>query len=118
MDTNQIRKDGFSNPETERESKAWKEQGREMALIEANKNCGSCLFNSFIVDSPEAYHWLLCLNEDSPRHLETLRWTYCCDHHQRDFSVTYIPVPPEAPLEFLKAHFDLGLEEEGEEQEE
>lgn len=94
MDTNQIIKDGFSNPDTGRFFERL-DKDRVAKAVEAMKDCGACVHRVFLVDSPGEYEWLLCMHEDSPHFLETLKWSFvgCCKH-TRDKSVTNVVLPP------------------------
>src|SRR4051794_8736669 len=92
MDTNYIRKDGFSNPETERLYKTW-DRERGMASLESRQNCGACLDRYSLIDSPGQYCWFLCLGENSPHFLETLHWSFGCPQHQLDDSIRYFVLP-------------------------
>jgi hypothetical protein len=66
MDTNYIKKDGFSNPDTERFfKKHWNGDLME-ATCRARKHCGVCFCAFIFVDSVEDNLWLLCTHEDSP----------------------------------------------------
>ena len=67
MDTNYIRKDGFSNPATERLFRANWEEGRMHAFCSAGKHCGLCIHSHLLID----VGWHFCLNEDSKYFLET-----------------------------------------------
>ena len=77
MDTNFIKKDGFSNPDTERVFKSWRTDQGE-AVVEATKDCGACLRSLCLVDAPAEYEWLLCLKPNSPYQLETVHWAFTC----------------------------------------
>jgi hypothetical protein len=54
MDTNYIKKDGFSNPDTERLFESWSD-ARVAATVKSLKDCGACVFANFLVDSPNEY---------------------------------------------------------------
>jgi hypothetical protein len=74
MDSNYIKKDGFSNPDTERFfNKHWKEDLME-ATCRARKHCGVCFCGFIFVDSAEDNLWLLCTHDESPYYLETRRF--------------------------------------------
>lgn len=83
MDTNFIRKDGFSNPDTERLFREKWDEERMDAVCAINRHCGMCLACEFLVESPEENLWLLCRDEDSPYFLETLHFPFSCEHHDR-----------------------------------
>jgi hypothetical protein len=83
MNTNCIRKDGFSNPATERLYKSWSRH-QVFASLEALQDCGSCLSGLTIFDSAEDDCWLLCGDQASPCFLETVHWTFRCPHQTHD----------------------------------
>ena len=77
MDTNYIKKDGFSNPDTERVFKSRpRDQGE--AVVEATKDCGACLWAYYLMDAPAEDEWVLCLKPNSPYQLETVHWDFTC----------------------------------------
>jgi hypothetical protein len=74
MDSNYIKKDGFSNPDTEGFfKKHWNEDLME-ATCRARKHCGVCFCAFIFVDSVEDNLWMLCIHEESPYYLETGRF--------------------------------------------
>ena len=76
MDTNYIRKDGFSNPTTERLFRANWEEGRMHAFCSAGKHCGLCIHAHLLIESPIDGLWFFCLNEDSQYFLETVHFAF------------------------------------------
>ena len=66
MDANYIRKDGFSNPETERFFAQHWDAERMQGQCEALEHCGICVHSYYLIDSPQDRLWMLCLNERSP----------------------------------------------------
>jgi len=63
MDTNCIIKDGFSNQQTERLFRSWAKEDVS-AAIGQNRDCGSCMYRFFLVDSEAEYTWVLCLSDN------------------------------------------------------
>ena len=86
MDSNIIKKDGFSNPATQRLFESWSED-QVWAGIDANQECGTCLCALFLVDAPGDFVWVLCLNEKSPHFCETVNWAFRCPQQERNPSV-------------------------------
>ena len=116
MDTNYIRKDGFSNPDTERFfQKHWNEDLMD-ATCSARKHCGVCFCGVIFVDSVEDNLWLLCIHEDSPYHLETLHFAFSCPYQQPCEESDVVPCPwnPASPSSEEPGGPDLGLENEHE----
>ena len=97
MNSNYVRNDGFSNPETERFFKQHWGPEQMWAVCNALKHCGVCGFGFEIVDSPQERLWHLCWNEDSPYHMETVHCAFTCPHHYRVADVTPIPCPWDEP---------------------
>ena len=83
VDTNYIKKNGFSNPDTERVYKSWRPTQRE-AVVEGTKDCGACLWALDLVDAPGEYEWLLCLKPNSPYRWETVHWAFTCPEQRRN----------------------------------
>src|SRR6266545_7612958 len=79
MNTNKIKTDGFSNPETERFfAEQWDDE-RLLKQGEEEKHCGFCN-HCFFLKSEEL--WILCLNADSPYCYETLDACFTCPGHE------------------------------------
>jgi hypothetical protein len=80
VNTNRIKRDGFSNPETERFfQEPWTEEGPDQEW-EEGKICGLCSQRTLLL--PAEYPWVLCLNPDSPYCYETLEPTFSCPRHK------------------------------------
>ncbi len=93
MDTNYVRKDGFSNPDTERFFKQHWTPEQMFAVCDALKHCGVCDYAFEIVDTPQEHLWYLCWNEDAPYHLETVHFAFTCPHHRHEAG-TLDPISP------------------------
>ena len=116
MDRNYIRKDGFSNPDTERFFKEnWNEE-RMMALCQGNKHCGRCIHAHLLIESPEENLWWFCLNEASEYFLETVHFAFGCIHQEPCSGAEAVPCPwrPESPAEDGPTVFepDIGSEDD------
>jgi hypothetical protein len=80
VNTNRIKWDAFSNPDTEHFYKEiWTEERAEKAADE-DKICGLCSHGTFLL--PSEYPWVLCLNPDSPYCYETLDPFFSCPRHK------------------------------------
>jgi hypothetical protein len=93
MNTNYVRKDGFSNPDTERFfQQHWGEE-QMWAVCNALKHCGICDYGFEVVDSPQQGLWFLCWNQDSAYHQETVHFAFTCQHHFRGDGLSVGPCP-------------------------
>jgi hypothetical protein len=80
VNTNRIKRDGFSNPDTERfYQEPWTEEGPDQEG-EEGKICGLCSQGTFLL--PSEYPWVLCLNPDSPYCYETVDPIFYCPRHK------------------------------------
>lgn len=78
MNTNFLRKDGFSNPETKR---LFEEHWNDDVTDEQCKRmCGLCN-HGFFLDPPDL-DWVLCLNRDGPHAFETVSCMFTCPAHE------------------------------------
>jgi hypothetical protein len=76
MDTNYIKSDGFSNPDTQRYFvENWPDE-RFCKESDERKCCGFCLYGHFLEFTD--YFWVICLNPDSPYCYETLDGSFSC----------------------------------------
>lgn len=77
MNTNAIRTDGWSNPETEATYKNdWPESPELKLQHQEGDQCGGCsFFAAFSAD------WGLCCNADSRNHLETVFEHFTCSQY-------------------------------------
>ena len=78
MNANRIKRDGFSNPETEGAYQSWPEE-KEEKDAEQKKHCGFCSHCFFL---PADIMWILCLNADSPYCYETVSVFFTCTGHE------------------------------------
>ena len=76
MNTNRIKRDGFSNPATQRYFVENWSDDRYCEDIEERKCCGFCR-NAHFVEC-EGYPWVICLNPDSAYCYETLDGSFSC----------------------------------------
>ena len=111
MDTNQIKKDGFSNPDTEQLFDQQWDHERMLSEYRARKDCGWCRDRVFIVDAPEEYKWVLCLSDRAPHWLETVAACFSCPYQQpmavEDGSAPW--EPPSYPRNDGRGRFDIGI---------
>jgi hypothetical protein len=116
MDTNYIKKDGFSNPDTERFFKKHWNEDLMAATCRARKHCGVCFCGFIFVDSVEDNLWLLCTHDESPYYLETLHFAFSCPYQDPCEEVQSIPCPsdPPSPPSERFGGPDLGLDHERE----
>ncbi|MHC1769138.1 MAG: hypothetical protein AB9869_33455 [Verrucomicrobiia bacterium] len=79
MNTNCIKKDGFSNPETKQ---LFDECWIDDALSDEHCTalCGLCT-HGFFLDPPDL-DWVLCLNRDGPHAFETVSSLFTCPAHE------------------------------------
>lgn len=78
MNTNLIKKDGFSNPDTKRLfEEHWND---ELSDEQCKKLCGLCN-HGFFLDPPDL-DWVLCLNRDGPHAFETVSSLFTCPAHE------------------------------------
>ena len=74
MNSNHIKRDGFSNPVTAALFRRhWTEKRREREIREES-SCWFCCFGCFVSESG----WMLCLNPDSPHCDETVCLAFSC----------------------------------------
>ena len=78
MNRNLIKKDGFSNLDTQRFYESWTEEWQERNA-EQEKHCGFCLHCHFLLEDPM---FCLCLNADSPYCYETVEVLFTCPVHE------------------------------------
>ena len=79
MDTNYIKKDGFSNPATEGFFKVNWDEYRKHAFCLQGRHCGLCVHAHLLIESPIENLWYFCLNEDSKYFLETVHFAFGCE---------------------------------------
>jgi hypothetical protein len=80
VNTNRIRREGFSNPETERFYQEVSSEERSEQEWEEAKICGLCSHGRCLL--PFEYPWVLCLNPDSRHCYETLDPIFSCSRHK------------------------------------
>jgi hypothetical protein len=115
MNTNSLVADSFSNPATERMFENWASDRVEQ-IVAALKDCGACTQCHFIFHSPAEFQWVLCLNEESPHHLETVNWAFTCPFQVRDESVSNVSLggPSDAFGEQREQDDEAHSDDEGE----
>ena len=100
MNTNYIKQDGFSNPDTER--LFWKEQRHR--CCRDGKQCGVCAHSHLLIESPIENLWFFCLNEDSEYFLETVHFAFGCDHQEPSAIRMDLPCPWLPTLRMTSSH--------------
>jgi hypothetical protein len=77
MNSNQIKRNGFSNPKTERHFKKNWTEGKNAVQVSEGNCCGLCQHCCF-VGHPNPVDWILCLNPKSEYCHETLDPNFTC----------------------------------------
>jgi hypothetical protein len=80
MNTNRIKTDGFSNPETERYFREGWTQERSEKELQEEKVCALC--RRAFPTPGTADPWVICLNPDSRYCYETLDPLFSCARHE------------------------------------